>query len=231
MIRVIAFDLDDTLWHVDPVIRRAESKLKEWLESQLQGFVYDRKDIGRFRQAAIEESPHLAGRMTEFRRTVLGKALSHHGVKGQPLDETLDAAMEVFLAARNDIEFFEGALETIAFLSDDFLLGALSNGNADVERLGLANHFSFAFSAEEVGAPKPAPDLFHAALAHTGCGPDQMVYVGDDPVKDVDAANRVGLRTIWLKNALRPGPGASDPDIIIEDIRQLPDAIMALDSR
>ena len=97
--------------------------------------------------------------------------------------------MEIFLTARNEVEFFEGALDTLRNIAQSFQLGAITNGNADIYRLGLNDCFSFAFSAEQVGAPKPAPDLFHAALAHTGCEPAQMVYVGDDPVKDVDAAN------------------------------------------
>ena len=52
-----------------------------------------------------------------------------------------------------------------------------------------------------------------------------MVYVGDDPVKDIDSANEVGLYTIWLKNERRPGPAKTRPDVIIEDIRELPNAL------
>jgi putative hydrolase of the HAD superfamily len=231
MIRVIAFDLDDTLWHVDPVIRRAEGVLKAWLEDRVSGFVYDRQQIGGYRHAVVEEQPELVGRMTDFRRAVLDRALAAHGVAVSPRAEILDEAIEVFLTARNEIEFFEGVLETIATLAEDFTLGALSNGNADIHRLGLAGHFSFAFSAEDVGSPKPAPDLFHAALDHIGCKPEEMVYVGDDPVKDVDASNAVGIHSIWLQNTLRPGPGETSPDAVIEDIRQLPQVMAALIAR
>ena len=41
MIRVIAFDLDDTLWNVHPVIRRAESILADWLEKEVPGYRYE----------------------------------------------------------------------------------------------------------------------------------------------------------------------------------------------
>ena len=40
MIRVIAFDLDDTLWYVGPVIKRAESILADWLEKEVPGYSY-----------------------------------------------------------------------------------------------------------------------------------------------------------------------------------------------
>lgn len=231
MIRVVAFDLDDTLWHVDPVIRRAEGILKAWLEARVVGFIYDRQQIGRYRDAVVEEQPGLVGRMTDFRRAVLDKALAGHGVTEAARNGIVNEAIEIFLTARNEIEFFEGTLETLAHLAEDFVLGALSNGNADIHRLGLAEHFSFAFSAEDVGSPKPAPDLFLAALKHIGCEPEEVVYVGDDPIKDVDAANAVGMRSIWLRNSLRPGPGQTEPSAIIEDIRQLPAALAGLKAR
>ena len=41
MIRVIAFDLDDTLWYVGPVITRAESILADWLEKAVTGYRYE----------------------------------------------------------------------------------------------------------------------------------------------------------------------------------------------
>lgn len=230
MIQVIAFDLDDTLWHVDPVIIRAESRLNEWFKVHVPGFEYDMRNMREYRHELINAEPKLAGRMTELRRRVIEKAMLQHGINAQDTADVLEAAMEVFLTARNDISFFEGAIETISIVAQDYTLGALSNGNADIHRLGLTEHFSFAFSAEDIGAPKPAPDLFHAALKHTGCEPGQMVYVGDDPVKDVDTANAVGLYTIWLRNEQRPGPGQTQADQIIDDIRDLPNAIKSLEA-
>lgn len=228
MIRVIAFDLDDTLWDVNTVIFRAEKLLNTWFSDRVPGFDYDMRNMGRFRHEVVAKEPHLAGRVTDLRYRVIEKALSAHGV-GEA-DSIAREAMELFLEARNQIEFFEGALETIATVAREYQLGALTNGNADIKRLGLSEFFSFAFSAEDVGAPKPAPDLFHAALEHTGCEPVEMVYVGDDPIKDIDTANTVGLRTVWLSNERRPGPGETEPDEVIGDISELPVAIRKLQS-
>ena len=94
----------------------------------------------------------------------------------------------------------------------------------------LAKYFSFSFSAEDVGAPKPSPLLFHKALSHTGVDPIEMVYVGDDRIKDIDAAKAVGLKTIWLRNVRRAGPAKTEPDSIIESINQLPLAIRSLEN-
>ena len=58
-----------------------------------------------------------------------------------------------------------------------------------------------------------------------------MVYVGDDPVKDIDAANKVGLHTIWMRSKDNPVKGETNPDQTIDDIRALPDAIRKLVDR
>ncbi len=231
MIRVVAFDLDDTLWRMGPVIMRAEQKLSDWMQSEVPHLRYDPHDLRELRDEVLQEHPGIGHRLTELRRRTLEKALRRSNIPPEKSSLLAGRAMEVFLAARNQVQFFDGALEAIEILAARYHLGALTNGNADIHRLGLGDHFSFAFSAEQVGAPKPAPALFHAALEHTGCKPGEMVYVGDDPVKDMDTANRVGLYTVWLRHKSGPGPGETEPDHIIDDIRELPEAIEKLGPR
>jgi len=207
MIRVIAFDLDDTLWEVVPVIKRAELLLANWLEEQVPGYSYETSNLKSIRESLLNEDPTLSYRLTAFRQRLIETSL---------------------LSCLNEEN---AALDTLRNVAQSFQLGAITNGNADIYRLGLNDCFSFAFSAEQVGAPKPSPDLFHAALAHTGCEPAQMVYVGDDPVKDVDAANNVGLHTIWMRSKVGSLKGDSNPNETINDIRELPDAIRKLGDR
>ena len=229
MIKVIAFDLDDTLWHIDPVIIRAEKTLNQWLRARVPGFKYDLRKMSRVRDRLLSRRPELSGRLTELRSRVIECVLRDHGVMEPSAIAT--EAMEIFLTARNQVKFFDGAINAIIQISANYQLGALTNGNADIYRLGLSQYFNFAFSAEEVGAPKPAPNLFYKALSHTSVEATEMVYVGDDRVKDIDAANAVGLNTIWLRNERRAGPAESEPDSVIENIRQLPQAIRSIESR
>jgi HAD superfamily hydrolase (TIGR01509 family) len=230
MIRVIAFDLDDTLWDVGPVIKRAESILADWLEKEVPGYRHEPSKLMPIREMLLGEDPSLGHRLTAFRQQLIEASLISH-LDEQSAASYAQGAMEIFLAARNEVVFFEGALDTLRDVAQTFQLGAITNGNADIYRLGLNDCFDFAFSAEQVGAPKPAPDLFHAALEHTGCEPAQMVYVGDDPIKDIDAANEVGLHTIWMRSMDQPVKGESNPDQTIDDIRALPDAIRKLVDR
>ena len=230
MIRVIAFDLDDTLWDVGPVITRAESILANWLESKVPGYSYEPSKLKKIRENLLSEDPKLRHRLTAFRRRLIETSLLSH-LDRKSAASHAEGAMKIFLTARNEVEFFEGALDTLRNIAQSFQLVAITNGNADIYRLGLDDFFSFAFSAEQDGIPKPAPNLFQAALTQTGCEPAQMVYVGDDPIKDVDAANAVGLHTIWMRSNSSSIEGKSNPDETINDIRDLPDAIRRLVDR
>ena len=225
MIKVIAFDLDDTLWNNRPVLINAEKRLNEWLENEVPRLRFSVVEMRSLRNEVLAIEPELANRITELRRRIIERAIFLSDYDSAKASDLSHKAMEVFIIARNDIEFFDGALEAIQTLKSSFLLGALTNGNADVRLLGLDDHFSFAFSAEEVGAPKPAHDLFHKALAHTDTLPHQMVYVGDDPVLDIDSANEAGLHTVWVKHPDKDKVGETAADEKIEHVRHLPDAI------
>jgi FMN phosphatase YigB (HAD superfamily) len=89
-------------------------------------------------------------------------------------------------------------------------------------------------TSESIHVEKPDPRVFRHMLAYFQAGPREIVYVGDDPVRDVEAAKRVGLRAIHLK--LDPASfseswrdynavSAFMPDATIEQFTQLPDII------
>jgi len=231
MLKVIAFDLDDTLWAVKPVIIRAEQRLDAWLSEHVKGLLYDVTGMRELRHGLINDEPALNKQITELRRRIIELAMLKSGRDATEARALSLQAIEIFLVARNDIQLFTGALEAIRALAIDYQLGALSNGNADIRRVGLDEHFDFAFSAEGVGAPKPEPALFEAALAHTGTAPHEMLYVGDDPTLDIDAAKRLGLHTIWLKTPAKPTIDQTKPDETIEHIRDLPAAVQRLHLR
>ena len=215
VIKVIGFDLDDTLWAVRPIILRAEKQLNAWLIENVPTICYTVAEMSGLRQSVLQETPGLINQITELRRRIIEKALLDSAIGVTDARQLSNQAMAVFLEARNQIDFFDGALEAISDLAGSYVLGALTNGNADITRMGLQPYFSFAFSAEQVGAPKPAPNLFTHALEHTSASPDQMIYVGDDPVLDIDTANRLGLHTIWINRQQSRKQGQTVPDVTI----------------
>jgi FMN phosphatase YigB (HAD superfamily) len=112
------------------------------------------------------------------------------------------------------------------------VLGALTNGNADFQKLKLDSYFSFGYSAASVGAGKPEPDMFHAALAHTGANPDETVHVGDNLVDDIHGAAEVGMHTVWvnLTGASAPTETAIPTDTVSR-VHDIPTAVEKISQR
>lgn len=233
-IRFITFDLDNTLWDVGQVIGHAEARMNAWLDERVPAYrqAIDRDTLLEIRSSVVHDRPDLGHDVSALRREVLFRGMQRHGLDEATARDNADRAFQVFLAARQEVVFFEHALETLAHLADRYVLAALTNGNADVDRIGLDRYFGFALSSADVSASKPAPDIFHAALERAGVAPQEAIHVGDHLVDDIHGAGSVGMHTIWLKQADKhPAPDQSTPSEVIEHLRELPDAVDRIHDR
>jgi putative hydrolase of the HAD superfamily len=73
---------------------------------------------------------------------------------------------------------------------------------ADAEVLGLAEHLDAMVFSGEVEYRKPAPEIFLHACEELRVDPARVVFVGDDPERDVQGASRVGMTTVqalWFR--------------------------------
>ena len=105
-------------------------------------------------------------------------------------------------------------------------LATLSNGNADLARIGLAEFFALSLNARQIGVGKPHPRCFEALASGLGLKPHDIVYVGDDPLLDVEAARSAGLSTAWVSRFGYEWPDAITPaDIVVHDCLQLAEAL------
>ena len=223
-LRIISLDLDNTLWDTPPLLARAEAALQRWLAAHYpripQRFPADQ--LQRLRaelaQAHRERSHDLSWLRTEaLRRAALA---SGYGA------ETAEAAFEVFLAARNDIEPYADVLPALARLAARWPLYALSNGNASVQRAGLGQYFRGAIDAGQAGAAKPDARIFVQLLAAAGAAADEVLHVGDDAIADVAGARDVGMRTVWMNRAQLAWPAAvARADHEVRDLGELADLV------
>jgi 2-haloalkanoic acid dehalogenase type II len=67
-----------------------------------------------------------------------------------------------------------------------------------LERVGLLTLVDAVVASAVVGAAKPDPRIFAAALDAAGCRGAEAVHVGDSPANDVEGARRVGIRSVLL---------------------------------
>ena len=199
-IAVVTFDLDNTLWDIDTVIRNAERVTRQWFDARIPELNATLKpeDYLAIRKRIVIEQPELAHDLSRIRQAVFEQAILSVGRGPEEARLLATEAFQLFLAERHKVSFFEDALDVLERLALRHQLGALTNGNADIARLGLDRFFRFAFSAADVGAAKPAPHMFRAALAHTDVDENQMIHVGDNPVDDIQGAAELGIATIWV---------------------------------
>ena len=219
-VRAIAFDLDNTLWDVEPVLARAEAALQAWLAEHGPRIVrrLTPQAMRRAREELAEREPHNAHDVTYLRLTALSAHAREHGY-----EETLaQEAFAVFLQARNEVEVFADVLPALARLKLRFKLGSLSNGNADLERIGLAHLFAVSLNARELGAGKPERRCFERLASELGCRAHEILYVGDEPLLDVVAARAAGFGTVWMNRRALPWPQELAPaDLNVSDCAQL----------
>jgi FMN hydrolase / 5-amino-6-(5-phospho-D-ribitylamino)uracil phosphatase len=229
-IAVITFDLDNTLWDVEPALLRAEQAQQNWLKEHRPGAVeaLDHEALFEFKKSVWKRHPELTHHVSKMRIQTLYELLIAADYDEADARSGAEQAFDIFLQERRKVVLYDEALSVLEQLAGSYTLGALTNGNADIYKTDAGEYFDFAFLAEDIGASKPHPDMFHAALRHTGLKAANIVHVGDDPVHDVQGAREVGMHTVWVNGRRTAWPGGQPADREIESLRELPGVIDSL---
>jgi FMN hydrolase / 5-amino-6-(5-phospho-D-ribitylamino)uracil phosphatase len=219
-IKAISLDLDDTLWPIWPTIEKAEKVLHDWLvdNAPMAAALFSSPSALReIRDYMAANRPELKNDLSAVRRESIRLALYRAGEN--PL--MADAAFEVFFAERQRVTLFDDAQPALEFLSARFPLVSLSNGNADIERVGLGRFFRAAISAREFGVGKPDPRIFHAAAGAVEVPPESILHVGDDATLDALGALNAGMQAAWINRADHLWPHEQEPHVTLATLTEL----------
>ncbi|MBK6615608.1 HAD-IA family hydrolase [Ottowia sp.] len=221
-IRAITLDLDDTLWPVWPTIERAEGALAGWLATHAPATAAmfgDAQALRAVRAQVEAQRPDLRHDLSGLRRESIRLALTQAG------DDPLLArpAFDFFFAERQRVDLFDDALAALDFLAARYPVVAVSNGNADVHRIGIGRYFKASLSATQVGIAKPDARIFHAGAQAAGAAPGEVLHVGDDPHLDGTGALAAGMQMAWINRAGAPWPqdDARRPHAVVRDLKAL----------
>jgi FMN hydrolase / 5-amino-6-(5-phospho-D-ribitylamino)uracil phosphatase len=219
-IRAIAFDLDDTLWDIEPVMTRAERSLLNWMREHCPRIPerFSPEDMRAARALLAKQEPHRAHDFAYLRKSCMTAHARECGY-----DEVVALrATDIFYTARNTLELYSDVLPALGALKQRFVLGTLSNGNADLVRIGLSHFFTVSLNACSVGVPKPHPESFARLISALGVEPHEVLYVGDDPALDVVGARAAGLRAAWMNRRRAQWPDdLRVADIVVRDCSEL----------
>ena len=222
-ILALTLDLDDTLWPVLPALQRADQAVDAWLRQH-------HPDVARawpiaamreLRDQVAAERPDLAHDFTSQRQLTIQHAFAACGIDVAPTE----ALWEIYFAARNRVELYPDSLPALQRITARWPLASLTNGNADLQRIGIHTHFTHHICARDSGVAKPDPRIFLAAAERLGVAPEQILHVGDDPAMDVAGARDAGLRTAWINRDGQPWPAelGAPPELDLRDMTALAD--------
>ncbi|MCI0510036.1 putative hydrolase of the HAD superfamily [Chromohalobacter marismortui] len=239
-ITALTFDLDDTLWDNRPVLERAEAGHYQWLSDALadsspevgHAFIthYPLHAYQQHRLDVARRFPLKRGDFTWVRERALFEMVEAYGLPRLRARLWAAHAIAHFLDLRHDLTPYPGVVAMLDTLRQRYRIAAITNGNADLKRLDLAEHFSAMIAAGELHAPKPDPRAFLAALARLGAQPSQGLHVGDSWREDVLPAQRLGMQVAWI-DAKNEAPHDLPPGVHrLTHVRELPALLTRLTS-
>ena len=106
--------------------------------------------------------------------------------------------------------------------------GLITNGSSETQRaklrnLGIEDCFDQIVITGEFGVHKPEPEPFLAIARWIGAKPEELLYVGDNPLNDVDASRKAGMIPVWVRTTgTWVFPDIEKPPLQIDHIRELP---------
>ena len=220
-IKVLSFDLDDTLWPCKPTIIRAEQHLFQWLSKHVPVITenYDIYQLRDKRRSLLKQNPQLAHDLSQLRISSFERLSSEFGLA----DDWIQTAFDIFYEARQQVTLFDDVAPVLDELKQNFQLVSLTNGNADPVKTGVDRWFDFSLNSATVGKLKSEPDIYQRVQKLAEINAQQMVHIGDDPVNDVSGARRAGVFAIWLNREQKQWPlDNCRPDAVISSLHELP---------
>ena len=199
-IKLITFDLDDTFWDIKSTIVNAEINSRKWIEDRIKRKIEwgTIDDFLKIRNELIKDNPALNYDLGLLRKKIISYHTQKYFRNQKDLDEFIEEAFMFFLEERHKVEFFDDVITVLEKLSSKYKLGVLTNGNADIKKLGIDHMFEFSLSSIDVKSNKPDQGHFVKARELSQISFQNTLHVGDHPVNDVYGARELGINVMWF---------------------------------
>lgn len=212
-VEAVCFDLDDTLFEFAQYVRAGllEAADRVWIHTGRR--LHDELLSLHFEEGVTDGT--------------FDRLLERHDLPSSLVPELVEA----YHAHRGPLEPYPGAEAVLDRLEPRYDLGLLTdgrNGRVKLDRLGLADYFDAVVVAHDHEFGKPDVEAFARIVERLDVEPEAAVYVGDDPERDFEGANRLGMGTVRLRRgryASRPGLNDAPPDVEIDDLDALSDLL------
>ncbi|SER10063.1 putative hydrolase of the HAD superfamily [Gracilibacillus ureilyticus] len=195
MIKAALFDLDGTLLNRDLSVQR-------FIETQYDRFSGKLSHISKLQYANRFISLDNKGYV--WKDKVYQQLIREFHLTDITWQELLEDYVEQF---HHCCVPYPNLLTTLEILKNSNIkIGMISNGKTDfqrrnIEALNISHFFDQIIISEEAGLKKPDPMIFQLALDKLRVKSYESVFVGDHPLNDIEAAQKCGIKGIWIKDS------------------------------
>ncbi|MFM2588322.1 5-amino-6-(5-phospho-D-ribitylamino)uracil phosphatase YigB [Vibrio sp. TBV020] len=225
-IKAMTFDLDDTLYDNRPIIRQVEAQMAQWIHHHHP--VSATKPLGWWHELKMrlaQQDDWLLNDVTLWRFKQIECGLRELGYSEEQAKQAAHDAIEQVHRLRSDFTVPQEAHQVLKQLATHLPLVAITNGNVDVEKIGLAPYFSLVLKAGPDGYAKPHCDLFDKARSYLALPAENILHVGDHLVSDVVGAKRSGMQACWFndqgKDIYACSKSRTLPDVEVNRLHEL----------
>jgi len=196
-IKVISFDLDNTLYDNQPVIKLAEKISQEYLMSEFKKqnkefnvelLVETRKKLFKHKNVAYDN-------LTFLRQ----ECLRHVCAALSNSESIVQRATEIFIELRQQASIPEEIVSMIKRLSKGYTLVSITNGNCDANNLVIGQYFDKNYSPQQGYRAKPHMAMYQKVMEDYQITPQQLLHVGDEEKTDGLGAGNTGCQFYLLK--------------------------------
>ena len=214
--------------------------IEEFVKKTYESLVDDGFPMDRERFMEVFYQTYQKYRLIRYQKLVevsnsvwIAEALNQLGFAAEPEDDAVRKAVNVsFQGYFHSLKSRPCASRTLKKLSGDYALALVSNFTyapvvyAGVRKLRFSLYFNCILVSDDVGWRKPHPRIFEEALKRLDKNVEQAVFVGDNPIEDIQGAKGVGMKAIFIPSQFfaiedaRKAP--QSPDLIINSLCELP---------
>ncbi len=225
-IQAMTFDLDDTLYDNRPVIRHVEQQVALWLYTHHPVTATKPMTWWKALKAELAKAdPWLPNDVSLWRFEQIRHGLIRLGYTEPDARCAATDAMQEVHCLRNLVEVPDVTHQVLGELAAQMPLIAITNGNVDPSKIGLAGYFQLILKAGPDGYAKPHSDMFLRAQQFLAVPAGSILHIGDHLIKDVAGAKKHGFQACWYNDQGLTLRGARKarllPDVEINQIEQL----------
>lgn len=225
-VQALSFDLDDTLYDNHPLMLKAEKKLLDFIQNTYSSCVG--KEIYFWRShktKLLKDTPQLKNDMGELRLRTLNSGFAECGYSGKELQQAVQKSFDYFYFERSNFSVNKTVCSLLSELSNKVPLIAITNGNVNLEQIGIKPYFLHCLKASVQQPMKPHRHMFDQAQSLLSIAPEHILHVGDNMEKDVFGARAAGFSTAWFAcnrgmELLNEKP-LTLPDIELQSLQEL----------